>query len=84
MKKPALVFDLDGTSALRAPGPDGTTREWFDFDRVGEDVPNWPVVNLIRDMHRYHNVVANQPLTFIAVSGRPDTCYVETSAWLER
>ncbi|UAK38384.1 hypothetical protein K8O93_00865 [Gordonia bronchialis] len=78
MKKPALVVDIDGTLALR------TERSWFDFDRVGEDVPNWPVANLLKDMHRYHNVISGTDIALIAVSGRPATCYVETEAWLER
>lgn len=83
-RKPAILADLDGTLALRGPGPDGSQREWFDFDRVGEDRPNWPVVNLVKDLHRYHNVVCNSDLAIIAISGRPNTCYVETEAWLHR
>lgn len=78
MKKPALLVDVDGTLALR------TKRDWFDFDRVGEDLPNYPVVNLVKDLHRYHNVVSNSDIAIFVLSGRPDTCYLETEAWLER
>ncbi|QWS68231.1 polynucleotide kinase [Gordonia phage VanLee] len=75
---PALIVDIDGTLARRGDrGP-------YDYERVGDDTPHWPVVNLVKDLHRYHNIVTNQRLVIFVLSGRPNTCIAQTSAWLER
>lgn len=41
-KPKAIIIDIDGTLALRlGRGP-------FDWNRVGEDLPNWPIVALVK------------------------------------
>ena len=70
-KPAAWVVDVDGTLALA----DG--RSPYEYDRVGEDLPNEPVVALVGALIRngYHIVV---------MSGREDSCRDETEEWLVR
>lgn len=68
-KPTAMLVDVDGTVALRGDrGP-------FDWARVGEDLPNHPVIAMVRALAREVDKV-------IFVSGRPDECYDTTAAWL--
>lgn len=67
----AVIVDIDGTLALNTGG-----RSHYDWDRVGEDTSNEPVLDLVRflqweDMH------------VIFFSGRDRVCYNDTKAWLK-
>ena len=63
------LFDLDGTLALM----DG--RSPFEWDRVGEDLPNPAVIRIVRMI-----TLAGEPLGFI--SGRMEQCRQQTTDWL--
>lgn len=67
------LVDIDGT--LADMGPCG--RGPFEWLRVGEDVPHWDVVNLVRRLHDadYH---------IVFMSGRDAVCRPETVAWLQQ
>lgn len=79
----AILVDLDGTMALmNGRGP-------FEWDRVGEDLPNQPVVGLVAliDDHarRSMDYYSEGPTPeIIFMSGRDEVCRCETAAWLER
>lgn len=71
----AVIFDVDGTLALRGDEPEA--RRFYDWHRVGEDAPNPPVVELARvlaDSMRYRLVL---------MSGRDGVCRPETVKWLD-
>jgi hypothetical protein len=68
----AVLVDIDGTLALRTGD-----RSPYDWDRVGEDEPNPPVIELVRtiraaDQHR-----------IILMSGRDESCRRQTEMWLD-
>lgn len=71
----AVIVDIDGTLALRdetAPG----CRRFYDWHRVGEDLPHVPVVELVRvlaESGRYRLVL---------MSGRDGVCRLESETWL--
>ncbi len=66
----AVLVDIDGTVALMAGrGP-------YDWDRVGSDAPNQPVIAAVRAMH-----AAGHAIVFC--SGRDEVCRAETEAWLD-
>lgn len=70
----AWIFDLDGTLALRGKrGP-------YDWGRVGEDEPNYPVIHTM-DMI-CHGIGSNPEAQVIVVSGRDAICRDETVEWL--
>lgn len=54
----------------------------FEDALVVNDATNWAVVNLIKDMHRYHNVVTNDPIDVIVIA--TETGYAQVEEWLER
>jgi hypothetical protein len=63
------LVDIDGTLALRGDrGP-------FDWDRVGEDLPNPPVVAIVQALLRDEHRIAY-------VSGRKERCRRQTETWL--
>ena len=64
----ALIFDVDGTLALRGD------RDPFDWARVGEDLPNAPVVTLARALGVQD--------TIVVMSGRKERCRQQTEMWL--
>ncbi|MBA3488358.1 MAG: polynucleotide kinase [Longispora sp.] len=70
----AIVFDVDGTLALR--GDHANVRRWYDWHRVGEDSPNEAVVELAQTIARagLHRI--------IVMSGRDEVCRAETEQWL--
>lgn len=68
------IFDLDGTLALM------NGRDPFDWDRVGEDLPNIPVVKIARMLIRARQPLQAEPLGFL--SGRPEQCRRQTELWL--
>lgn len=65
----AVLVDVDGTIALRGD------RDPYDWDRVGEDTPNRPVIAVAHALAAAGN-------RLIVMSGRPDTCRAATTAWL--
>ncbi|WP_052424121.1 phosphatase domain-containing protein [Nonomuraea candida] len=65
----AALVDVDGTLALRGDrGP-------YDWSRVGEDTPHWPVIETVRALH-------HRGYRIVVMSGRPDECRDATAAWL--
>lgn len=64
-----LLVDVDGTVALMGD------RSPYAWDRVGEDRPNRPVIDLVRLLH-----AAGYPVVFL--SGRDGSARAATEAWL--
>lgn len=64
----AILCDIDGTLALMKD------RSPFEWSRVGEDLPNQPVVSLVKKLI--------EDKTIIFMSGRDEVCRAETEAWL--
>lgn len=73
VKPRVALFDVDGTLMLNTGG-----RSFYDWDRVGEDTPNRPVVELA------HNIIQAGLLDIVVVSGRDEVCYDATSRSLEK
>ncbi|GIM89705.1 phosphatase domain-containing protein [Paractinoplanes toevensis] len=71
MTSRAVLFDIDGTLALRTGD-----RSPYDWHRVGEDEPNPPVIELSRIVH-----AAGYRL--ILMSGRDEVCRQQTELWLD-
>ncbi|MFI0406624.1 hypothetical protein [Actinomadura sp. 3N508] len=68
------LVDVDGTVALRdETRPD--VRHPFAWDRVGEDLPNRPVVSIVQALDAAGRRV-------IYLTGRSSVCRAETAAWL--
>ena len=65
----AVMVDIDGTTALMCD------RSPFDETRVHEDLPNRPVIDLVRTLY-----AAGHEVVF--VSGRTDACREATEKWL--
>lgn len=66
----AILVDIDGTVALM------NGRSPFDWSRVIEDDPNWPVIQTVRAMREYGYKV-------IFMSGRDEVCRPQTEEWLK-
>lgn len=69
-----VLVDIDGTVALMGKGIEGR-RGPYDLDRVSEDDPNEPIIDLVRVLR-----AAGYPPVFL--SGRDDHCWTETLNWL--
>ena len=65
-----VIVDIDGTVALN----DGH-RGPFDWSKVDGDSPNWPVIDLVRDLDDLNEV--------IFFSGRDDSCRDATVMWMQ-
>lgn len=67
----AVIVDMDGTLAIH----EGRTP--FEWERVGEDLPNWPVIVTVRNLQRAGYLV-------IVMTGRMDTgnCRRLSEEWL--
>jgi len=64
----AYIFDIDGTLAkINGRSP-------HDFSKVGEDLPNVPVVEMCKILKQKNNI--------IIMSGRSSECREETEKWL--
>jgi hypothetical protein len=80
-KPTAFICDVDGTLADMGKGPDGKPlpgrRGPYDWDRVSEDTPIWPVIYLVQCLRRggAHRV--------LFVSGRDEVCRERTQNWLD-
>lgn len=73
-----FIVDIDGTVAKKQMGEG--QRGWHEYDRVGEDVPNQPVIEVLRAL-----LGGRLPEErFIFVSGRKDYCRDATRWWLHR
>jgi predicted kinase len=68
----AVIIDIDGTIALKG------TRSPFDESRVHEDVPNWPVINVILADIIHHNLYP------VFCSGRTAACRLATEDWINK
>lgn len=66
----AYIVDIDGTVAIKSP-----ERGHYDWDKVGLDLPNSHVIDIVKGLHR-------QGYEIIFLSGRSSDCYEETSQWL--
>lgn len=79
MTKTAL-FDVDGTLAdiqHRRHFLSGDKPDWKSFNsRMGDDSPNWPVVNL------YRTLWESQKYELILISGRGEESRKVTETWL--
>jgi len=69
-----LVVDVDGTVADMGKGQPGR-RSPFDWDRVGEDTPIQPVIDLVAALRGSVDDV-------IWMSGRDRSCRTATREWL--
>lgn len=72
-KPRVVIFDVDGTLALRREGEG--ERGPFDWARVGEDLPNEPIVSLAQSVAAFQTV--------IVLSGREESCRKQTEMWLD-
>lgn len=79
MKPKAIIFDIDGTLAIRDTGPNG--RGPFDWDRVGEDTVNEPVMLVARILGF---AVPFGGLEILFFSGRNEVCREQTEMWLDQ
>lgn len=81
MTKPkAIIFDIDGTMAVRDKSPGG--RGPFDWGRVGEDLPNKPVAYVAAMLG---SAASSFPggLEILFFSGRDEICREQTAMWLD-
>lgn len=69
------IFDVDGTLALKEQGPG--SRDYYDWPRVGEDLPNEPVIEMAQAL-----ILAGE--TIVVMSGRDGICFPETQGWLDK
>lgn len=74
-KQKAIIFDIDGTVAIRDKGPGG--RGPFDWDRVGEDQPNRNVLIVARLL------ALDDRVRILFFSGRDERAKYPTEEWLE-
>jgi predicted kinase len=71
LANPAVtIVDVDGTLALV------NGRGYYDYSLVLTDLPNQPVVDLVRLLAHEGGIVY--------VTGRPDTCREDTKLWISR
>jgi predicted kinase len=68
-KPEAIMVDIDGTVA------DLNGRDPYDVTTVSADLPNQPVIDVVRAM-------LDQGFDVVFMSGRPDRCYDDTRQWL--
>lgn len=81
-KPKAIIFDIDGTVAIRDTGPDG--RGPFDWDRVGEDAVNDDVMTVANMLGFAAAIDSSQSYKILFFSGRDECCSYETNQWLRR
>src|SRR5689334_13648286 len=71
--KRVVLCDIDGTVALMGKGEPGR-RAFYHWDRVGEDDPNEPIVELVD--------VLRSRFEIVFLSGRDEMCRDSTMRWL--
>lgn len=64
------IFDVDGTLALRGD------RGSFEWDKVGRDVPNIPIIRI------WKRLIGVRNINMFVVSGRDEICRQMTIDWL--
>lgn len=70
-KPSAVMFDTDGTTAqMNGRGP-------FDWDKVGQDLPKYNVINHAKDLKA-------RGVTIINLSGRDGCCKDATAEWYKK
>lgn len=67
----AVLVDVDGTLAIKG------NRSPFDWKRVGEDLPNPAVVELVQ------TIAAAGRHRIVVMSGRKEQCRRQTELWLD-
>ncbi len=67
----AVICDVDGTVAVRGD------RGAYDYSSVHLDLPNKPIIEVVHRLVGDHREI-------IFVSGREDSCYDQTCAWLQK
>lgn len=67
----AILVDVDGTVMHKHPG-----RGYFDWDKVIDDIPNVPVIDVVK-------AVADSGVLVVIMSGRDAICYEDTLTSLE-
>tara|TARA_R110000824_G_scaffold167675_5_gene344682 strand:- start:1742 stop:2179 length:438 start_codon:yes stop_codon:yes gene_type:complete len=72
-KPKCILVDVDGTLAKMKRGPG--ERSPFDWHRVGEDLPNMPIINLVNAL--------SQDYVIIVLTGRDGIALEDTKDWLE-
>lgn len=70
-RRPAALVDFDGTLSLRG------SRSPYDYSTVSEDLPNSPVINVVRALRDFG-------LEIVVVSGREDVCDKASRQWLAK
>jgi len=70
--KPCIIVDIDGTLAHKGD------RSPFHWERVGEDLPNVPIIRLLECIQES----CEDGLVTILMSGRDSVCRPETEEWL--
>lgn len=78
MKRKAVIFDIDGTLALRGD------RDPHDMSRVGEDLPNYPIMLIYKALRfSFLFEVAEPRPEVILTSGRDECARWQTELWIE-
>lgn len=79
-----IIVDVDGTLTAEKQGEG--RRGPFDWSRVGEDAPNWPIISIVRSYFNYLRAEAEGagvfPPSLIIMSGRESVCREATEKWL--
>ena len=71
-----VLVDIDGTVAKMRDRVHGG-RSPFDWHRVGEDTPKWPIIRLVQAMKA-------SGYSIVFFSGRDSVCRAETTTWLNK
>lgn len=75
-KPKCIIFDIDGTVALRGK------RDPHDLSRVGEDLPNVPVMSIAR-MLAFSIVFHIDVVSIVFTTGRKQVAEQQTEMWLD-
>lgn len=71
-----IIVDMDGTLAKRRKGV--SERSPYDWERVGEDRPNWPVIKLVQILKQ------TGEYSISILSGRDEKARQLTEDWLRQ
>ena len=75
-KPKCIIFDIDGTVALRG------NRDPYDLTRVGEDLPNVPVMTIAR-MLAFAMLFNTNVASIVFTTGRKQVAEQQTEMWLD-
>jgi hypothetical protein len=78
----AIIVDLDGTLALHVTPEGDLLRGHYEYEKVGDDLPNEPILNIVRELLYPDGPFGWSHYSLIAVSGREDSCRDQTDRWL--